>query len=411
MRTHHPGKVPGTGQSRRTADRTATPAPRLHTAVYRSAVDDLPSSRGAPLAGRLTEETAARPGADFSHVPAHTGSAGTRTLALQPGIGNVALARMPGQARHTPAAVQRSAVPDVPHAPGQPLSAPVQEKMEARPGAGFSQVRVHTDDAGQAGFRPPQGKGTRMGLPDALNGDRVEEKTAGTVKEHASPKRAGEEGESATTASATTRKRAGEEGEESATKRRSQRHKHDPKKKPILEFTSRYSGVTTQKLNETQNITFDQNATLKIPPDANAPFAIDKYYEFRQYVQDTYVERDNNGLPKPPEARPYELDGVYHPPYTRGENAGVINKDKNYIRFNDVPGWSKAPGKSGDRRVQAGQWIDSYNLRFKWQVKGKGAEKPWESPEVHHDMDAKYNNGEDVKVNHQAAGNKTWEVE
>ncbi len=70
-------------------------------------------------------------------------------LARQPGIGNAALARMLGQARHAPAAVQRS-VHDVLRAPGQPLSAAVKKEMEARLGADFSDVRVHTDSAARA---------------------------------------------------------------------------------------------------------------------------------------------------------------------------------------------------------------------------------------------------------------------
>ena len=71
-------------------------------------------------------------------------------LARQPGIGNAALARMLGRAQHAPAAVQRSAAHDVLRAPGQPLSAPVKEEMEARLGADLSDVRVHTDSAARA---------------------------------------------------------------------------------------------------------------------------------------------------------------------------------------------------------------------------------------------------------------------
>jgi hypothetical protein len=46
--THHPGKTPDTGQLRRTADRTATPAPRPRAAVQRSAVDDVLRSPSPP---------------------------------------------------------------------------------------------------------------------------------------------------------------------------------------------------------------------------------------------------------------------------------------------------------------------------------------------------------------------------
>ena len=48
------------------------------------------------------------------------------------------------------ASVYRSAVDNVLGSPGQPLAAPVKEEMEARLGADFSMVRVHTDDAARA---------------------------------------------------------------------------------------------------------------------------------------------------------------------------------------------------------------------------------------------------------------------
>ena len=157
MRTYDPGKKPDTGQSRR----TSAPAPRLHAAVRRSAVADVPRNPGQPLGAPLTEEMRARPGADFSWVPVHADSADKDTLALQRSIGNAAVSRMPEQARHqhggwyghqqsAPAAVQRSAVRDVLSGSGQPLGASLREEMEARLGADFSRVRVHTDDAARA---------------------------------------------------------------------------------------------------------------------------------------------------------------------------------------------------------------------------------------------------------------------
>ncbi len=183
MRMHHPGKAPAADQ----AGRTATPAPHPQAAIYRSAVGDVPGGRGQPLAAPVVEGMTARLGGDFSHVPVYTdsaaraaaaaagalvytsgpnvaagdGGAGNDTPAVQRSIGNAAVSRMLERARHQhgaggaqqqagPAAVQRSAVQDVLHAPGQPLSAPVKEEMEARLGADFSQVRVHTDDAARA---------------------------------------------------------------------------------------------------------------------------------------------------------------------------------------------------------------------------------------------------------------------
>jgi len=129
------------------------------------------------------EEVGARLGADFSMVHVHTedaarasatalsaraytsgshvvtgdGGAGKYTVALQRSIGNAAVSRMLEPARHqhgyqqtAPAPVQRSAVHDVLSGPGQPLGASLKEEMEARLGADFSMVRVHTDDAARA---------------------------------------------------------------------------------------------------------------------------------------------------------------------------------------------------------------------------------------------------------------------
>ncbi len=172
MRTHHPGRTPAADQP----GRTVTPAAVFRTAISRSAVGDVAGVRGQPLAAPVTEGMRARLAGDFSRIPAHSGSAaraaaadagalvpssgshavvgdggaGTRILALQRSIGDAAVSRMFGQAGHAPAAVQHSAVHDVLRAPGQPLSAPVKEEMEARFGADFSQVRVHTNDAARA---------------------------------------------------------------------------------------------------------------------------------------------------------------------------------------------------------------------------------------------------------------------
>ncbi|GGP65446.1 eCIS core domain-containing protein [Saccharothrix coeruleofusca] len=66
-------------------------------------------------------------------------------LALQRLVGNAAVARM--MTGHTEHPVQRSAVHDVVGSGGRPLDAPVRAEMEARLGADFSDVRVHTDAA------------------------------------------------------------------------------------------------------------------------------------------------------------------------------------------------------------------------------------------------------------------------
>ncbi|MEV6439607.1 eCIS core domain-containing protein [Streptomyces anulatus] len=93
----------------------------------------------------------------------------TAPLALQRGAGNAAVVQMLRQAGHLPAQapqrhqhsagcgheqpksapVQRSAVNDVLTGSGKPLDAPVRQEMEARLGADFSGVRLHTGSAAQ----------------------------------------------------------------------------------------------------------------------------------------------------------------------------------------------------------------------------------------------------------------------
>ena len=221
VRTYDPGKKPGTGQSRR----TATPAPRLHAVVRRSAVDNVPRSPGQPLGAPLTEEMCAHPGADFARVPAHADSEDKDTLALQrsignaalarllgraqdqhgagggppdraavalqPGIGNAALSRMLGRAGHAPAAVQRAAVQDVLRAPGQPLSAPVKQEMEGRLGADFSQVRVHTDSASRASAADIGARGYTSGCHVVIGENGSDEYTLAHELTHVIQQRSG----------------------------------------------------------------------------------------------------------------------------------------------------------------------------------------------------------------------------
>ncbi|WP_406475456.1 DUF4157 domain-containing protein [Streptomyces sp. NBC_01615] len=70
----------------------------------------------------------------------------TAVAALQRSMGNKAVARMLGGAGQP---VQRSSVPDVLRSAGSPLKEPVRAEMEARLGADFSDVRLHTGTAAQ----------------------------------------------------------------------------------------------------------------------------------------------------------------------------------------------------------------------------------------------------------------------
>lgn len=73
---------------------------------------------------------------------------------LQRALGNAAVSRLIGDARNEhgadcghqqgTAAVQRSTVHNVLRGSGQPMAAPLRQEMEARLGADFSDVRLHT---------------------------------------------------------------------------------------------------------------------------------------------------------------------------------------------------------------------------------------------------------------------------
>jgi len=115
------------------------------------------------------EDRARAAGERKDKAPAGRPRAETRTplLALQSTIGNAAVVQMlrraappgaRGQHRHatdgtrqrTGHPVQRSAVHDVLRAGGRPLDDGIRTEMEARLGADFSDVRIHTDSAARA---------------------------------------------------------------------------------------------------------------------------------------------------------------------------------------------------------------------------------------------------------------------
>ncbi|BBA97821.1 hypothetical protein RVR_3751 [Actinacidiphila reveromycinica] len=123
MRAHESDKTPQTAVRRKAAAREAAqpslPAPLLPGAVVGASLLALQRTAGnAAVAGVLGQG---------GHV--HGGSCGHR-------------------AASTPA-VQRSAVEEVLRSPGAPLADPVRRDMEARIGADFSDVRLHTGIAAQ----------------------------------------------------------------------------------------------------------------------------------------------------------------------------------------------------------------------------------------------------------------------
>ena len=122
-----PQRAPGTGQSRSVADGAATLTPRPHVAVRRAAARDV---SGAHVVIGTS-------GADRPAVACSPASATLRCPGCSPSPARTspgAALRRPRRARAAPAS----------------RFCPVKEEMEARLGADFSDVRVHTDSAARA---------------------------------------------------------------------------------------------------------------------------------------------------------------------------------------------------------------------------------------------------------------------
>src|ERR1700754_2725369 len=105
---------------------------------------DRADSRTPPRRHRLTADS--------------LGFSAERIVALQRTLGNAAVMRLLAEARHAQRAdhgqqpsapVQPSSVPDVLRSSGRPLDDTVRSDMEARLGADFSDVRLHTGIAAQ----------------------------------------------------------------------------------------------------------------------------------------------------------------------------------------------------------------------------------------------------------------------
>ncbi|MFE8954027.1 DUF4157 domain-containing protein [Streptomyces althioticus] len=103
----------------------------------------------------------ARPAKPRAEAGRPAGTTDARLLALQRTAGNAAVARAVAEERHRHDAncghqpgqdrpsVQRSAVHQVLRSAGRPLDAPLRTEMEARLGADFGDVRLHTDAVAQ----------------------------------------------------------------------------------------------------------------------------------------------------------------------------------------------------------------------------------------------------------------------
>jgi hypothetical protein len=159
--------------------------------------------------------------------------------------------------------------------------------------------------------------------------------------------------------------------------------------RPSFSFESARDGVATQKLDTEQAIGFAQRAILTRPPNAvNAASAL---YDFKQQVCDTY----HHAVPNQIKAlNAFVQDGPYRPPY----NNPVIGISPSQIIFNDNPGFST------NAKVGAGQWLETYEVRFRWLVKRRDiASGTWTSPTAINKMECAYNAGNDVAITYTPA--------
>ncbi|SES32230.1 eCIS core domain-containing protein [Streptomyces qinglanensis] len=390
------------------------------------------------------------------------------TTALQRTVGNAAVARMvekKRQERGGGAPVQRSSVPQVLRSAGRPLDGEVRSEMEARLGADFSDVRVHTGTSARAsaeeiGARAytsgnhvvigaggedrhtlahelthviqqrsgsvagtDRGDGLKVSDPS----DRFERAAeANATRALAEPlveapdpaTRAGESAhpgdavQRAPSASSSKRKKdeAGIKGNSPPPRRATRASARGPVDldHPRLEFRSWYEGPATQRLNADQSIGFGQAATLHNP--ANAPQRVSTNYHFWQQVTDRSVQIvAADGLHDQSVQRPWGQDARYRPPYT----SEVINDEPAQITFNDNPGFST------DQRLTAGYFVKSYSISFRWKVaRAEGTwntnNPAWTSPVVTHTFTSAFDPDEPEAASavvHQAAGDHTWNVD
>ncbi|MFG2342052.1 hypothetical protein [Streptomyces yangpuensis] len=182
---------------------------------------------------------------------------------------------------------------------------------------------------------------------------------------------------------------------------------------PTLVFTSRYDGDEQQSLNGNNNIGFEQTATLHRADGMRTPAA--DAYDFWQEVSDEsrqIVPTSVNYQPKKAPRRAWGVDGPFRPPYN--EEDGNITKAADRIIFEDNPGFSTTT------RMSAGYFLVDYTVRFRWKVRKKQggrftkAEPFWESDEMVHRVTSAFdaeNPEKAVQVDHDAAGDRTWNVQ
>ncbi|MFF3483973.1 DUF4157 domain-containing protein [Streptomyces sp. NPDC002701] len=209
------------------------------------------------------------------------------------------------------------------------------------------------------------------------------------------------------------RKADREKGESPPRERRKTRGSERPAAdldRPILAFTSAYTGDAVQNLDYDANIGFQQTATLHNP--ANSTSTVAANYHFWQEVSDSSVQVvESMGLKKNNRVRRnWQVDGPYRPNY----DDWSIHNGAQAISFTDSPGFT------GSSRMSPGYFLKSYEVQFRWKVAKNTGQSfrnttaGWTSPVMTHTVTAAFdpeNPRESAHVVHQAAGDATWQVD
>ncbi|KAA0930652.1 eCIS core domain-containing protein [Streptomyces apricus] len=209
------------------------------------------------------------------------------------------------------------------------------------------------------------------------------------------------------------RKADREKGESPPRERRKTRGSERPAAdldRPILSFTSEYTGDDVQNLDYDANIGFQQTATLYNPENSTSTVAAN--YHFWQEVTDSNVQVvESMGLNKNQRSRRgWQVDGPYRPNY----DDWSIHNGAQAISFTDSPGFT------GTMRMSPGYFLKSYQVSFRWKVAKNNGQSfrnttaGWTSPVMTHTVTSAFdpeNPRESAHVVHEAAGGATWQVD
>ncbi len=202
----------------------------------------------------------------------------------------------------------------------------------------------------------------------------------------------------------------GDEEKDSKRRKKEDEKKKEPEKRelrssrkpaanlnrPSFSYTAAKEGVSIQKLNTKQAMGFNQRAVLTSPQYATR--SVTGLYDFRQEVCDTFHYKIAEYTEPMGE---FEQDGPYMPDY----DDEVIETSATQIVFNDNPGFST------DVKVAAGEWLDMYEVRFRWKVSRLDEDSgTWTSPTAVNKLKCAYDNGNDVAIDYTPADDINVEV-